>query len=162
MKNLKKFVKNLDGYFCAILLAIMLIVLFYQVIMRYIFKNSPAWSEELARYIFVWFIFIGASYAVKEQAHIKIDAALNLFPRKARRFVVVIGIVIWCVYCLIITYYSSIFTHDLFVAGQISTATKIKMWTIYLAVPVSHLLMTINLIYILINKRYINDTEGSY
>ena len=43
----KKFLNNLEEYFCVWTLAIMTLVVFVQVVMRYVFANSLSWSEEL-------------------------------------------------------------------------------------------------------------------
>ena len=48
--TLKKFLNNFEEYFCVWTLAIMTIVVFVQVVMRYVFANSLSWSEELARF----------------------------------------------------------------------------------------------------------------
>ena len=49
---------------------------------RYCFSKSNSWSEESARYMYIWFIMITASLACLENAHIKVDVAINLFPKK--------------------------------------------------------------------------------
>lgn len=92
---MKKVLKWLDNYLemsiCIILMSAMTLLVFVQVIMRYVFQNSLSWSEELARYLFIWLIYIGISYGCKIMKHIKIDAGLKLFPKKIRPFIVVLG-----------------------------------------------------------------------
>jgi TRAP-type C4-dicarboxylate transport system permease small subunit len=92
---LKKVLKWLDNYLemsiCIILMSAMTLLVFVQVIMRYVFQNSLSWSEELARYLFIWLIYIGISYGCKIMKHIKIDAGLKLFPKKIRPLIVVLG-----------------------------------------------------------------------
>jgi len=83
--------ESLEKTICIILISAMTLLVFIQVIMRYIFQNSLSWSEELARYLFIWLIYIGISYGCKIMKHIKIDAGLKLFPVKARPYVVLLG-----------------------------------------------------------------------
>lgn len=83
--------ENLEAVLCAAFMSIMTLLIFIQVIMRYVFQNSLSWSEELARYCFVWLIYIGAAYGCKKMQHIKIDAALLLFPKKLRPYVTILG-----------------------------------------------------------------------
>ena len=83
--------KNLEVVLCVFLMSIMTIVIFIQVIMRYVFSSSLVWSEEFARYCFIWLVFLGGSYGCKQRAHIRIDAALKLFPEKLRSYVVILG-----------------------------------------------------------------------
>jgi C4-dicarboxylate transporter DctQ subunit len=58
-----------------------LIALFFNVILRYGFNYSLAWSEELVREVIIYTTFIGCSAAVKSRTLIKIDASVQLFPR---------------------------------------------------------------------------------
>lgn len=83
--------ENLEKALCILLMSGMTLLVFIQVVMRYVFKNSLSWSEELARYLFIWLIYIGISYGCKIMKHIKIDAGLKLFPKKARPYVVILG-----------------------------------------------------------------------
>ena len=58
-----------------------LIALFFNVILRYGFNYSLAWSEELVREVIIYTTFIGCSAAVKSRTLIKIDASVQLFPK---------------------------------------------------------------------------------
>ena len=76
--TVKKFLDNFEEYFCVWTMAIMTILVFIQVVMRYVFSNSLSWSEELARFIFLWLSWIGASYAVKERSHFRVEMFANM------------------------------------------------------------------------------------
>jgi TRAP-type C4-dicarboxylate transport system permease small subunit len=58
-----------------------LIALFINVVLRYGFNYSLAWSEELVREVIIYTTFIGCSAAVKNRSMIKIDASVQLLPR---------------------------------------------------------------------------------
>ena len=58
-----------------------LIALFFNVILRYGFNYSLAWSEELVREVIIYTTFIGCCAAVKNRSLIKIDASVQIFPR---------------------------------------------------------------------------------
>lgn len=58
-----------------------LLALFVNVVLRYGFNYSLAWSEELVREVIIYTTFIGCSAAVKNRSMIKIDASVQLFPR---------------------------------------------------------------------------------
>ena len=64
LKGYSKFLDALEKVEKAILaitVAIMIIIITYQVIMRYVFANANSWSEELARYLFIYDVMIGAA-----------------------------------------------------------------------------------------------------
>ncbi len=65
--------------FIAVLVA--LLSLFVNVILRYGFNYSLAWSEELVREVIIYTTFIGASAAMKRRVMIRIDASVQLLPR---------------------------------------------------------------------------------
>ena len=81
-----RFLKLLDQYFeeviVIILLGTMTFLVGLQVIMRYVMQDSLSWSEELARYVFIWMVNIGISYGVKKNRHISIDFLNTILPEK--------------------------------------------------------------------------------
>lgn len=60
---------------------IALIALFFNVVLRYGFNYTLAWSEELVREVIIYTTFIGCSAAVKNRSMIKIDASVQLLPK---------------------------------------------------------------------------------
>src|SRR3954471_13418497 len=82
----------IDGYFwllkvlIALFLAIMVVLVFGNVVLRYAFNSGITVSEEVSRWLFVWVTFLGAIVALKEHAHLGTDmlvARLPLFGKKA-------------------------------------------------------------------------------
>jgi len=58
-----------------------LVSLFVNVVLRYGFNHSLAWSEELVREVIIYTTFIGCSAAIKNRSMIRIDASVQLFPK---------------------------------------------------------------------------------
>ena len=137
----------------SILLLVMLVLLSLQVIGRFVFKYSNSWSEELARYMFVWFVYLTASYAVYKQAHIKIDGTMNMFPEKIRKYIALIGDLIFLIYCILLAYYSAKYTIAINLSGQVSLGLGIKMSYVYASIPICHSFMAIRLIINIIQNR---------
>ena len=79
--------EHLEACFIVPLMFLMSIIIFVQVVMRYVFHSSLTWSEEMARYLFVWLVYFSVAYTAKKEAHIRIDAAINIYPKKARPYV---------------------------------------------------------------------------
>lgn len=125
--------KHLEDYILVAFMAIMSVVIFFQVIMRYVFRSSLTWSEELARYLFVWIVYFAISYAVKERKHIKIEAALYLMPKNVRPYMPIIGDIIVFVFSafIIVTSWEIVLRQAS--GGQISPAMRIPMQYIYAA-----------------------------
>ena len=66
------------------MLAIMVVLVFGNVVLRYGFNASIVVSEELSRWLFVWLTFLGAIVALRERAHLGTDLLLRHLPRPAR------------------------------------------------------------------------------
>lgn len=148
MKSSKKLVDNFEFYISFVLLWVALVILFIQVVLRYVFHYSTAWAEELARYAQLWLIFISASFATKTHAHVRIDALVSVWPKKWRPYIYDIGDFIWMICNLIVVYFGFHYTVKVYQMGSIATGLKISLAWIYAAIPVGYLLMTLRLIQI--------------
>jgi len=119
------------------------VLIFIQVIMRYIFKNSLSWSEELARYLFIWLIYFGISYGAKIRKHIKIEAFLGLLPKSCRKYIPIIGDLLFLIFSVFIAITANTLVHKQLALGQTSTAMHIPMAVIYAAPMVGFVLTAI-------------------
>ena len=84
MKLLKKIDKNLERWVMFLLLAGMTLVLGIQIFCRFVLNNSLTWSEELARFMFIWSTFLSIGFCLKEGISLKIDTLISLFPKKVQ------------------------------------------------------------------------------
>ena len=82
--NEKKLINNLEEWIGAILLALMVVMLFVQVVLRYVFKQSVSWISEYALYMFMYFVFLSCSGAFLRNDHIQIVALLEKMPGKMK------------------------------------------------------------------------------
>lgn len=64
----------------ALLMMVMFVTVCLQVFFRYVLEEPLSWSEELARYAFVWISFLGAAMALGQRLHFGIDYLVNKFP----------------------------------------------------------------------------------
>lgn len=74
----------------AICLVLMTAAIGWQVFARYVLQNTPAWAEQAALVLMMWFILLGAAVGVREQFHIRVSAATDAMPAplaRACRFV---------------------------------------------------------------------------
>lgn len=124
------------GTLSSFLLAAMTIVVFLQIIFRFVIKGSLPWSEELSRYIMVWATFIGAGLAALDNSHIGVEFFVNLFGKKARTaFLTVTFLIVLGTSIALIDYSWTVVSYQIS-TGQESPAMEIPMWITYLALPV--------------------------
>jgi TRAP-type C4-dicarboxylate transport system permease small subunit len=65
-------------------MSLMVVIVFANVIARYYLSASLAWSEEIARFMLIWLVFIGAVLAYVNDEHLGLDIVVRLFPRRIR------------------------------------------------------------------------------
>lgn len=119
-----------------LLFSLMTLVVFLQVICRYVIKSSLPWSEEFSRYCMVWVVFIGVSAGIKTGAHMGVDALLMVLPHRFRRMVELLTKVVTLAFCVIFFVVSLKLTIMLFKSGQRSATLFIPIAFAYLAIPV--------------------------
>jgi len=143
---LRKLWNHFEEYLLVYSLVFTVFLIFFQIIMRYVFHSSLSWSEELARYVFLWQIWLGASYAVKQQRHLRIEAFKNMLPKKAQKYAEMATLLIWFGFSIFLAYKGSELVLILVKRGQVSPAMRIPMAYAYASVPVGCSLMAIRLI----------------
>ncbi len=85
-------VDRVEETLIAVLLGMMALLTFANVIARYIFNSNIFWALELTVFMFGWLVLLGASYAVKKNAHLGVDALINVLPRRSRRIFALIAV----------------------------------------------------------------------
>ena len=122
------------------------VLIFIQVVMRYVFGNSLSWSEELARYLFVWQVWIGASYSARNRSHLRITFIKDRLASAARKKLEILVTVIWIAFAVFIAIRGFSLVARVYGFNQRSSALRMPMAYAHLAVPVGCSLMIIRLI----------------
>ncbi|NWG01717.1 MAG: TRAP transporter small permease [Syntrophaceae bacterium] len=74
----------------------------YAVVMRYALNQPVGWSEEISTYLMIWAAFLGAAYALKEDAHIGVDLLLSKLPEKMKPCFHLFHCVVGIIFCSIL------------------------------------------------------------
>ena len=75
----------------AVLLAVMVVMVFGNVVLRYGFNSGITVSEEVSRWAFVWLTFLGAIVALKEHGHLGSDMLVSRLPIVGKKVCLVVG-----------------------------------------------------------------------
>jgi len=86
--------------------SVMVSIIFFQVIMRYVFNNSLYWSEELGKFLFVWISWLGISIGQRRNEHIKITLFVDRLSYRGQKVMEVIADIILILICVITLYYA--------------------------------------------------------
>ncbi|MBM4763837.1 TRAP transporter small permease [Bacillus sp. B15-48] len=142
----------IEGYVCFILLMAISIVMGMEIVARYVFSNSFRWAGELSRYLFIWFTFVGASYAIIENSHIKIEALKMAFPEKVRPYLEMVGNILWFLFSVFIAYIGFKYSINLLGSNNTSTAMQIPIGIVYISIPIGYTLMAFRLLWLAIKE----------
>lgn len=120
-------------------LAVMVIVIFTQVVMRYVFNNSLSWSEEFARYLFIWFSWMGVSAGLKDGEHLKVEKLSSALVKrgyaKSNEMLNILVSLVWLTTTLIVTYYGFQVAAKQASLNVLTPAMRMPVWIGYLSVP---------------------------
>lgn len=95
------------GYLIAAALAVMVVLVFGNVVMRYGFNSGFTVSEELSRWLFVWMTFLGAVAALKDNAHLGTDMLVGKLGPRGKRICMGISLIAM-LYCLWLLFQGSL------------------------------------------------------
>jgi TRAP-type C4-dicarboxylate transport system permease small subunit len=136
---LKYLDKTLDLFTIAMTVGIVLFVSL-GIVFRFVLNFSAPWTQEMARYMFIYLTFIGSAIAVRENTHITIDMLLDMFPKLLKTVILIfvqVGIISFLVILTIGSWYM------VQNSGGVSTASLrwMKMSHIYFSVFAGSILM---------------------
>lgn len=138
-------VEKVEEYFIVWGLVAITILVFLQVVLRYVFHTGIFGTDEMSRFIFVFITWIGASIGIKEKEHIDISLLTDIFP-KVRKYTDVFSTLVCLGMCLFLLVNGLDMVQIMIEKGQLSTALKVPMGAAYAIIPLSALLMGIKYI----------------
>lgn len=103
MKRLLTFLDKSLNYLIAAALTSMLLMVFINVVLRYLFDSGLTWSEEMSRFVFVWLVFLGAISALKDKMHLGVDILVGNVPPIIQKILYVLSsaAVLYTIYLMI-------------------------------------------------------------
>ena len=93
---------QLLSHLMVVFLALMVLLVFGNVVMRYGFNSGFTLSEELSRWLFVWMTFLGAVVALNERAHLGTDTLVSRLPVKGKRVCLGLSYVLMLYICWLV------------------------------------------------------------
>lgn len=161
MPVLKWLDQNLEKALASILLAAIVLLIFGNVFMRYFMNASLSWGEELTLWLFVWFVWLGVSYAFHTGDHVRITVLRDILGDRARLVAdVVISVLVLC-FLALLTYECIKLIRMPFVASQTSVVLGLPIPILYASAPVGAALSALRVVQHLIRTlRLIADMKA--
>jgi len=173
LKKIDSFFEKLNiitGKILAILMVLLIINVFYDVVSRYFFHGGSIALQELEWHIFGVMILFGVSYALREEAHVRVDFLYNNFSPKTKALINIFGTLLFIIpFSIFIIYVSYDFVMDSYVTHEISDdpGGLTHRWIIKAMIPLSFVYLIItsigyitkNIILFKENKNIKEDVE---
>lgn len=131
----------------------MVVIITYQVILRYCFSASNSWSEELTRYIFIYDVMIAAAMAIRKNSHLQVDFLINLMKPKMKAIFTIIATLVGAVFLAFLFMYTLTLCQAS--AHNISPGTGVSMAVPYAAMPIGAILMILTSIEVILKNAWI-------
>lgn len=150
VKRIIDLINGLIKWTLVLLFFVMVVVVFLQVLFRFVLDQPLAWTEELSRYLLVWITFLGAGYAVSVKAHPSIEILFERSGGFIRKIMIVVSaaLVLFFFYHIIINSFEFIERST----RQKSPALQLPMGLVYTVIPISGILFSVNMLYITISE----------
>lgn len=146
MKKLANLYNKLEEYLLVGSLAFTVVLIFVQVVLRYVFNSSLTWSEELTRYIFIWQIWMGTSIAFRDKKHIVLEVISGKLKGRGKIAFAILADLIWLFFCVYIVIGGFDLTASMARRGALSTGLRMPLQYVYAALPVSQLVVCIRIV----------------
>ena len=142
LERAKKRVDRLLEFVLAVLMGVNVLNVLWQVFTRFVLRDPSSFTGELARYLLIWVGLLGASYAAGKKMHLAIDVVLQTLKDKRKIAVeITIQIFIFLFSFLVMMLGGLRLVAITLTLNQISAALRIKLGYVYLALPLSGLLI---------------------
>jgi C4-dicarboxylate transporter, DctQ subunit len=147
MRNLLRHVdRNGERYLMLVFYCFIVFVIVVEVVRRFVLDFSSLWGEEAARYAFIYLGWVGASYCVKQRAHIRFDVLLHLLPTRFHGYVYLFGEACTLVFAGFALYWSLETIGTQLQFGALAPALRVSQAWFSAAVPAGFAMMTVRIL----------------
>ena len=145
MSKLWSIIQRVSYAIAAFCMFALIILIFINVLCRYVFQFSISWSEEMTRYMFIGTLFFTLNIMVSQNAALRVDLLDNLIHSQKSQHILNLIIYLLTIVALLVFTASGIM---LVQAGftSVSPSMHIPMWIIYAMMPLGYFLAQIEVL----------------
>lgn len=147
MKTFRNAITRILNGLAGISFIAMVILTCWQVLTRYVLKNSSTWSEELVSYLFAWMSLLGASIVTCERGHMNIPIIVERFSETVQKGLNCFGEIVAFLFSAAILVFGGVQITTL-AMGQMTSSLGVPIGIFYIVLPLCGIL---NMIYTVLN-----------
>ncbi len=137
---------RLEEILISIMLGVTTLLVFAQVVARYVFNSGISWGNELVGHLFLWIVMIGASYGFKHGVHLGVDILMKKLPPAARKGMSLFSIAVSLAFTAGMLYLSIFYVHEAYKMELTTVDMEIPQWIPHLALPFGFAMISVRLI----------------
>jgi TRAP-type C4-dicarboxylate transport system permease small subunit len=138
--------ENGERYLMLVFYCFIVFVIVFEVVRRFALDFSSLWGEEAARFAFIYLGWVGASYAVKQRAHIRFDIVLHLLPRRFHGYMYLFGELCTLVFAGFALYWSLHTIATMLEFNALAPALRVSQAWFEAAVPLGFAMMVVRVL----------------
>lgn len=142
MKTFDHILVSLNKWVVVLLLAVMSVIVFTNVALRYTTNYSITWAEEVARYLMIWMTFLGAGLVLRFGGHVAITNLHDLLSARGRQLIRILIAVILFAFFAVMMWVGYEYMSRM--GRQMTPATRISFSYIYAAMPIGFALLILH------------------
>lgn len=142
IEKIKKPIDYILAAFAIIIMVLLVVCVTWQVFSRYVLAAPSTVTDEVARFSMIWVVLLGAAYTVGLQRHLSIDIFTHNLKKRKKYFsglIINLSIMVFALAAMV--YGGGSLVYRVSQSGQISPSMQVPMAYIYLALPLSGLLI---------------------
>ena len=139
-------IDRIEEILISVLLGAATLLVFAQVVARYVFNAGITWAPELVQHFFLWTVMIGASYGFKHGVHLGVDVLMKKLPETQRRIMALVAVVVSLGFTGYMAYLSFFYVHEAYKMDIITVDLQIPEWIPNLALPFGFTMISIRLV----------------
>jgi C4-dicarboxylate transporter DctQ subunit len=145
-KALRQLDANGERFLMLVFYCFIVFVIVVEVLRRFLLDFSSLWGEEAARFAFIYLGWVGASYAVKQRAHIRFDVLLHLLPRRFHGYLYLFGELCTLVFAGFALYWSLDTISTMLQFDALAPALRVSQVWFEAAVPLGFTMMVVRVL----------------
>ena len=138
--------RNFERGVASVFISIISVALIINIFFRYVLASPLTWPVEIVSFLFPWFVYLGASYGVREGAHIRLTHHIMLLPKKMQLLVRIVADVCWLFYSIVMTVQGVRLVDSMFEFQYMSQVFPISKAYIYMIIPFAFFLMSLRVL----------------
>lgn len=131
-----KIIEKIEKFVACVCVTVMTLLVFTNIIMRFVFNHSLALPDEMSTYLFVLMSFMGTAIAARKRAHLGLSIVTDRLSEKGRKYVNVAMYGISALFCLLIVIFGMQMVVSQYALGQRTAGMQWPEWIYGLFVPV--------------------------